>query len=79
MTAEKENEESLGVSEQAEEQVALEPAFTKKRKKWKRKDDPEEEVDNFPEQLAVPSEIEEERKSSKKSKRQKHFKSRHQI
>ncbi|KAI6058557.1 Transcription factor TFIIIB component B''-like protein [Aix galericulata] len=68
VTAEKENEESLGISEQAEEQVALEPAFTK-RKKWKRKDDPEEEVDNFPEQLAVPSEIEEERKSSKKRKK----------
>ncbi|EOA98519.1 Transcription factor TFIIIB component B''-like protein, partial [Anas platyrhynchos] len=67
VTAEKENEESLGISEQAEEQVALEPAFAKKRKKRKRKDDPEEEVDSFPEQLAVPSEIEEERKSSKKN------------
>ncbi|XP_068523634.1 transcription factor TFIIIB component B'' homolog isoform X2 [Anas acuta] len=67
VTAEKENEESLGISEQAEEQVALEPAFAKKRKKRKRKDDPEEEADSFPEQLAVPSEIEEERKSSKKT------------
>ncbi|XP_035165086.1 transcription factor TFIIIB component B'' homolog isoform X4 [Oxyura jamaicensis] len=69
VTAEKENEESLGISEQAEEQVALEPALTKKRKKRKRKDDLEEEVDNLPEQLAVPSKIEEERKSSKKTGR----------
>ncbi|KAM9168012.1 transcription factor TFIIIB component B'' homolog isoform 6-T6 [Mergus octosetaceus] len=67
VTAEKENEESLGISEQAEEQVALEPAFAKKRKRKKRKDDPEEEVDSLPEQLAVPSETEEERKSSKKT------------
>uniref|UniRef100_A0A8B9DUU2 B double prime 1, subunit of RNA polymerase III transcription initiation factor IIIB n=1 Tax=Anser cygnoides TaxID=8845 RepID=A0A8B9DUU2_ANSCY len=67
VTAEKENEESLGISEEAEEQVALEPALVKKRKKRKRKDDLEEEVDNPPEQLAVPSKIEEERKSSKKT------------
>uniref|UniRef100_A0A8B9C015 Myb-like domain-containing protein n=1 Tax=Anser brachyrhynchus TaxID=132585 RepID=A0A8B9C015_9AVES len=49
VTAEKENEESLGISEEAEEQVALEPALVKKRKKRKRKDDLEEEVDNPPE------------------------------
>ncbi|NXR63219.1 BDP1 factor, partial [Rhadina sibilatrix] len=36
--AEKENEESLGISEQAEEQVALEPALAKKKRKKKRKD-----------------------------------------
>ncbi|NWI55403.1 BDP1 factor, partial [Calyptomena viridis] len=36
--AEKENEESLGVSEQAEDQVALEPTSAKKKRK-KRKDD----------------------------------------
>ncbi|NWY42613.1 BDP1 factor, partial [Sylvia atricapilla] len=38
VTAEKENEESLGISELAEEQVALEPALAKKKRK-KRKDD----------------------------------------
>ncbi|NXM30891.1 BDP1 factor, partial [Oxyruncus cristatus] len=37
VTAEKENEESLGISEQAEEQVALE-ALAKKKRKKKRKD-----------------------------------------
>lgn len=70
MTAEKENEESLGISEQAEEQVALEPALAKKKRK-KRKDDLEQEVENLPEEMAVPSKIAEEGKSSKKSKRQK--------
>ncbi|NWH74938.1 BDP1 factor, partial [Piaya cayana] len=35
--AEKENEGSLDISEQAEEQVALEPALTKKKRKKKRK------------------------------------------
>ncbi|KFP10981.1 Transcription factor TFIIIB component B'', partial [Egretta garzetta] len=38
VTAEKENEESLGISEQAEEQVALEPVLAKKKRKKKRKD-----------------------------------------
>ncbi|KFP33630.1 Transcription factor TFIIIB component B'', partial [Colius striatus] len=38
VTAEKENEESLGVSEQAEEQVAFEPVLAKKKRKKKRKD-----------------------------------------
>ncbi|NXX28086.1 BDP1 factor, partial [Nicator chloris] len=38
VTAEKENEESLGISEEAEEQVALEPALAKKKRK-KRRDD----------------------------------------
>ncbi|NXJ54448.1 BDP1 factor, partial [Spizaetus tyrannus] len=38
VTAEKENEESLGISEQAEEQVALEPALAKKKRKKRRKD-----------------------------------------
>ncbi|NXR51178.1 BDP1 factor, partial [Hippolais icterina] len=37
VTAEKENEESLDISEQAEEQVALEPALAKKKRKKKRK------------------------------------------
>ncbi|NXS74789.1 BDP1 factor, partial [Pandion haliaetus] len=38
VTAEKENEESLGISEQAEEQVALEPVLAKKKRKKRRKD-----------------------------------------
>ncbi|NXY25769.1 BDP1 factor, partial [Atrichornis clamosus] len=38
VTAEKENEESSGISEQAEEQVAVEPALAKKKRKKKRKD-----------------------------------------
>ncbi|NXI55232.1 BDP1 factor, partial [Chloroceryle aenea] len=37
VTAEKENEGSLGISEQAEERVALEPALAKKKRKKKRK------------------------------------------
>ncbi|NXW19665.1 BDP1 factor, partial [Circaetus pectoralis] len=38
VTAEKENEESLGISEQAEEQVALVPVLAKKKRKKRRKD-----------------------------------------
>ncbi|XP_068780502.1 transcription factor TFIIIB component B'' homolog isoform X3 [Struthio camelus] len=64
--AEKENEESLGVSEQTEEQVALEPALAKKKRKRRRKDELEEEVENLPEEMAVPSKIAVEGKSSKK-------------
>ncbi|XP_068279428.1 transcription factor TFIIIB component B'' homolog isoform X2 [Nyctibius grandis] len=63
--AEKENEESLDISEQ-EEQVALEPALAKKKRKKKRKDDLEQEVENLPEEMAAPSKIAEEGKSSKK-------------
>ncbi|XP_075597255.1 transcription factor TFIIIB component B'' homolog isoform X2 [Balearica regulorum gibbericeps] len=69
VTAEKENEESLGISEQAEEQVALEPALAKKKRKKKRKDDLEQEVENLPEEMAVPSKIAEEGESSKKKKK----------
>ncbi|KFP70543.1 Transcription factor TFIIIB component B'', partial [Acanthisitta chloris] len=36
--AEKENEESLGISKQAEEEVEIEPALSKKKRKKKRKD-----------------------------------------
>lgn len=68
VTAEKENEESLGISEQAEEQVALEPALAKKKRKKKRKDDLEQEVENSPEEMPVPSKTAEEGKSSNKSK-----------
>ncbi|XP_059692728.1 transcription factor TFIIIB component B'' homolog isoform X2 [Haemorhous mexicanus] len=69
VTAEKENEESLGISEQAEEEVALEPALAKKKRKRKRKDDLEEEVENIPEEVPVPSTTAEEGKSSNKRKK----------
>ncbi|KAM6230581.1 transcription factor TFIIIB component B'' homolog [Porphyrio hochstetteri] len=65
VTAEKENEASLGVSEQAEEQVALDPTLAKKKRKKKRKDDLEQEEENLPEEMATPSKIAEEGKSSK--------------
>ncbi|XP_066195828.1 transcription factor TFIIIB component B'' homolog [Sylvia atricapilla] len=67
VTAEKENEESLGISELAEEQVALEPALAKKKRK-KRKDDLEQEVENIPEEMPVPSKTTEDGKSSNKRK-----------
>ncbi|KAM8984145.1 transcription factor TFIIIB component B'' homolog isoform 1-T1 [Ara ararauna] len=63
--AEKENEESLGISEQAEEQVALEPVLPKKKRK-KKKDYLEQEGENLPEEMAIPSKIAEEGKFSKK-------------
>ncbi|KAM6289373.1 transcription factor TFIIIB component B'' homolog [Aegotheles albertisi] len=70
VTAEKENEESLGVAEQGEEQVAVEPVLAKKKRKKKRKDDLEQEVENLPEEMAVPSQIaEEERLSGKMEKK----------
>ncbi|XP_039945858.1 transcription factor TFIIIB component B'' homolog isoform X2 [Hirundo rustica] len=67
VAAEKENEESLGISEQAEEQVSLEPA--KKKRKKKRKDDVEQEVENIPEEMPVPSRDAEDGKSSNKRKK----------
>ncbi|KAM6392200.1 transcription factor TFIIIB component B'' homolog isoform 2-T2 [Rhynochetos jubatus] len=70
VTAEKENEESLGISDQAEEQAALEPALAKKKRKKKRKDDLEQEVENLPEEKAAPSKIGEEGKSSKKTEKE---------
>ncbi|KAM4753912.1 transcription factor TFIIIB component B'' homolog isoform 2-T2 [Cyanocitta cristata] len=72
VTAEKENEESLGISEQAEEQVALEPALAKKKRKKKRKEDLEQEVENIPEEMSVPSKTAEEGKSSNKRKKVMH-------
>ncbi|XP_032940683.1 transcription factor TFIIIB component B'' homolog isoform X2 [Catharus ustulatus] len=69
VTAEKENEESLGISEQAEEQVASEPALAKKKRKRKRKDDLEQEVENIPEEMPVSSKTAEEGKSSNKRKK----------
>ncbi|XP_051499130.1 transcription factor TFIIIB component B'' homolog isoform X2 [Apus apus] len=68
VTAEKENEESSGLAEQTEEQVALEPVLAKKKRKKKRKDDLEQEVENLPEEMSVPSKIAEEGKSSEKKK-----------
>ncbi|XP_004949688.2 transcription factor TFIIIB component B'' homolog isoform X3 [Gallus gallus] len=67
VTAEKENKESLGVSEEAEEQVSLEATLVNKKRKRKRKGDLEQEVENRPEELAVTSKIPEEGKSSKKT------------
>ncbi|XP_030824175.1 transcription factor TFIIIB component B'' homolog isoform X2 [Camarhynchus parvulus] len=69
VTAEKENEESLGISERAEEEVALEPALAKKKRKRKRKDDLEQEVENIPEEVPVSSKTAEEGKSSNKRKK----------
>ncbi|XP_068032094.1 transcription factor TFIIIB component B'' homolog [Anomalospiza imberbis] len=69
VTAEKENEESLGISEQAEE-VALEPALAKKKRRRKKKDDLEQEVEHIPE-VSVPSKTAEERKSSNKIREEK--------
>ncbi|XP_054373873.1 transcription factor TFIIIB component B'' homolog isoform X2 [Molothrus ater] len=69
VTAEKENEESLSISERAEEEVALEPALAKKKRKRKRKDDLEQEVENIPEEVPVPSKTAEEGKSSNKRKK----------
>ncbi|KAM8793610.1 uncharacterized protein ACNFOS_013626 [Eudromia elegans] len=62
--AEKENEESLGVSEQTEEQATLEPASAKKKRKRRRKDDPEQEVESLSEESSAKIAIES--KSSKK-------------
>ncbi|XP_014816030.1 PREDICTED: transcription factor TFIIIB component B'' homolog, partial [Calidris pugnax] len=67
--AEKENEESLGISEQAEEQVASEPSLAKKKRKKKRKDDLDQEVENLSEETSVPPKIAEEDKSSKKTEK----------
>ncbi|XP_030899450.2 transcription factor TFIIIB component B'' homolog [Melopsittacus undulatus] len=64
--AEKENEDSLGISEQAEEQVALEPVLAKKKRKKKKKDDLEQEGEKLAEEMAVSPKIAEEGKSSKK-------------
>uniref|UniRef100_A0A8C3FX31 Myb-like domain-containing protein n=1 Tax=Chrysemys picta bellii TaxID=8478 RepID=A0A8C3FX31_CHRPI len=67
-TAEKENEESLSVSEQTEEQIILEPVTTKKKRKKKKKDDSELEVENLAEEGAAPTKPAKGGKSSNKSK-----------
>ncbi|OXB61043.1 hypothetical protein ASZ78_014950, partial [Callipepla squamata] len=69
VTAEKENKESLDVSEESEEQISLEPTLVNKKRKRKRKDDLEQESENHLEELDVPSKIAEEGKSSKKGKK----------
>ncbi|KAM9251240.1 transcription factor TFIIIB component B'' homolog [Cariama cristata] len=69
VTAEKENEESLDISEQGEEQVALEPVLAKKKRKKKRKDELEQEVENLPEEISVPAKIPGEGKCSKKTEK----------
>ncbi|XP_075303413.1 transcription factor TFIIIB component B'' homolog isoform X4 [Opisthocomus hoazin] len=69
VTAKKENEESLDISEQAEEQIALEPASAKKKRKKKREDYLEQKVENLPEEMAAPSKTAEEGKSSKKTEK----------
>ncbi|KAH1169160.1 hypothetical protein KIL84_013750 [Mauremys mutica] len=67
-TAEKENEESLSVSEQTEEQIILEPVTTKKKRKKKKKDDSELEVENLAEEGASPPKPAKGGKSSNKKK-----------
>ncbi|XP_032625448.1 transcription factor TFIIIB component B'' homolog isoform X2 [Chelonoidis abingdonii] len=67
-TAEKENEESLSVSEQTEEQIILEPVTTKKKRKKKKKDDSELEVENQAEEGAAPPKPAKGGKSSNKKK-----------
>ncbi|XP_055554932.1 transcription factor TFIIIB component B'' homolog isoform X3 [Falco cherrug] len=67
--AEKENEESLSLSKQAEEQVSLEPALAKEKRKKKRKDDLEQEVENLPEEMSVPAKIAKEGKSSERTEK----------
>ncbi|XP_050802776.1 transcription factor TFIIIB component B'' homolog isoform X6 [Gopherus flavomarginatus] len=67
-TAEKENEESLSVSEQTEEQIILEPVTTKKKRKKKKKDDSELEVENQAEEGAAPPKSAKGGKSSNKKK-----------
>ncbi|EMP36304.1 Transcription factor TFIIIB component B'' like protein [Chelonia mydas] len=67
-TAEKENEASLNVSEQTEEQIILEPVTTKKKRKKKKKDDSELEVENLSEEGAAPSKPAKGGKSSNKKK-----------
>ncbi|RLV99986.1 hypothetical protein DV515_00009251 [Chloebia gouldiae] len=69
VTAEKENEGSSGIPEQAQEEVALEPTLAKKKRKRKRKDDIEQEVENISEELPEPSKTAEEGKSSNKRKK----------
>lgn len=66
-TAEKENEESPSILEQAKEQTVIESAVTKKKRKRKKKDS-EQETDNLLEERNIPTEMMEEKMTKKKSK-----------
>ncbi|XP_039176669.1 transcription factor TFIIIB component B'' homolog isoform X2 [Crotalus tigris] len=64
-TAEKENEESPSILEQAKEQTVIESAVTKKKRKRKKKDT-EQETDNLLEERIIPAEMMEEKRTRKK-------------
>ncbi|XP_034297069.1 transcription factor TFIIIB component B'' homolog isoform X2 [Pantherophis guttatus] len=66
-TAEKENEESPSILEQAKEQTVIESAVTKKKRKRKKKDS-EQETDNLLEERNIPTEMMEEKMTKKKRK-----------
>ncbi|XP_032070346.1 transcription factor TFIIIB component B'' homolog isoform X2 [Thamnophis elegans] len=66
-TAEKENEESPSILEQAKEQTVIESAVTKKKRKRKKKDS-EQETDNLLEERNIPTEMMEEKTTRKKRK-----------
>ncbi|XP_070599220.1 transcription factor TFIIIB component B'' homolog isoform X3 [Erythrolamprus reginae] len=66
-TAEKENEESPSILEQAKEQTVTESTVTKKKRKRKKKDS-EQETDNLLEERVIPTEMMEEKKTIKKRK-----------
>uniref|UniRef100_A0A2D4J9W4 Uncharacterized protein n=1 Tax=Micrurus lemniscatus lemniscatus TaxID=129467 RepID=A0A2D4J9W4_MICLE len=65
-TAEKENEESPSILEQAKEQTVIESAVTKKKRKRKKKDS-EQETDNL-EERNISTEMIEEKRTRKKRK-----------
>ncbi|XP_062983985.1 transcription factor TFIIIB component B'' homolog [Elgaria multicarinata webbii] len=66
-TAEKENEESPSILEQAEGQAVTESIVTKKKRKRKKKDS-EYEAENLPEERIIPAEMAERETSRKKRK-----------
>ncbi|XP_025033535.1 transcription factor TFIIIB component B'' homolog isoform X2 [Python bivittatus] len=66
-TAEKENEESPSILEQAEEQTVIESTVTKKKRK-RRKKDSEQETENLLEERTIPAEMVEEERTRKKRK-----------
>ncbi|ETE69968.1 Transcription factor TFIIIB component B''-like protein, partial [Ophiophagus hannah] len=63
-TAEKENEESPSILEQAKEQTVIESAVMKKKRKRKKKDS-EQETDNLLEERNIPIEMMEEKRTRK--------------
>ncbi|XP_044302364.1 transcription factor TFIIIB component B'' homolog isoform X3 [Varanus komodoensis] len=66
-TAEKENEESPSILEQAEGQAVAESVVMKKKRKKKKKDS-ECEAENLPEERNIPAEMAEKERSRKKKK-----------